>query len=204
MIRSAALLIALAAVTAAATRVGTVEVAAQQIALQVWLLLSFVLDSYAIAAQAMVGTDLGRADRSAARDVSNRLLALGVMTGVGLSVLVAITAPLVPGIFGVDDDVAAALGSIYIFVIVLQPFTALVYVWDGIGVGASAFRFLAASMVVALVATVLCLALIGDTLVGVWVAIGVLNLSRLVAFLWWYAVGPLAPGRDPSRVSQEA
>ena len=33
--------------------------AAHQIALQVWLFLSFVLDSFAVAAQPMVGTDLG-------------------------------------------------------------------------------------------------------------------------------------------------
>ena len=204
MIRSAALLAALTAVTVAATRVGTVPVAAHQLALQVWLFLSFVLDSYAIAAQAMVGTDLGRGDPVAARDVSNRLLALGLMTGVALSGMLLVTAPLVPVVFGADADVSAALRSIYGFVIVLQPLTALVYVWDGIGVGASAFRFLAVSMVAALAATLICLALFGDTLVGVWLAVTVLTVSRLAAFLWWYGVGPLGRGRDPSRVSQEA
>ena len=88
--------------------------------------------------------------------------------------------------------------------ILLQPVTALVYVWDGIGIGASSFRFLAASMVVALLLTVGCLVAIGDTLVGVWVAVAVLSLSRLGTFVWWYSVGPLAPGRDPSPVSQGA
>ena len=204
MIRSAALLAALTAITAAATRVGTVDVAAHQIALQVWLFLSFVLDSYAIAAQAMVGTDMGRGDRGSARNVSNRLLALGLMTGVGLSLLVAVTAPLVPGLFGADAEVTGALRSIYGFVILLQPITALVYVWDGIGIGASSFRFLAASMVLALVLTIVCLVVIGDTLVGVWVSVAVLTLSRLATFLWWYSAGPLAPGRDPSPVSQGA
>jgi MATE family multidrug resistance protein len=204
MVRSAALLAALTAITAAATRTGTTQVAAHQIALQVWLFLSFVLDSYAIAAQAMVGTDLGSGDVRAARSVSNRLLALGVMTGLGLSMLLFLSAAGVPVLFGANDQVTDALSGIYAFVIVLQPLTALVYVWDGIGIGASAFRFLAASMVVAFVLTVATLVLVGDTLVGVWAAVGVLTVSRLVALAWWYAVGPLARGRGPSRVSQGA
>lgn len=204
MVRSAALLASLTAIAIAATRTGTVQVAAHQIALQVWLFLSFVLDSYAIAAQAMVGTDLGRADRTAARKVSNRLLALGLMTGIGLSLLVWISAPAIPLLFGADAQVTDALASIYLFVIVLQPLTALVYVWDGIGIGASAFRFLAASMLAAFVLTVATLFVTGDTLVGVWLAVGVLTVSRLVALAWWYATGPLALGRGPSRVSQEA
>jgi len=204
MVRSAALLASLTAITIAATRTGTVQVAAHQIALQVWLFLSFVLDSYAIAAQAMVGTDLGPGDRAAARNVSNRLLALGLMTGIGLSLLLLISAPGVPVLFGADEQVTEALQSIYLFVIVLQPLTALVYVWDGIGIGASAFRFLAASMLVAFVLTVATLVVGGDTLVGVWVAVGVLTISRLVALAWWYVAGPLALGRGPSPVSQEA
>lgn len=204
MVRSAALLASLTAIAIAATRTGTVEVAAHQIALQVWLFLSFVLDSYAIAAQAMVGTDLGTGDRVAARNVSNRLLALGLMTGVGLSALLWISAPGVPLLFGVDEQVTDALGSVYLFVIALQPLTALVYVWDGIGIGASAFRFLAVSMLAAFVLTLATLGVTGDTLVGVWLAVGVLTVSRLVALGWWYATGPLALGRGPSPVSQEA
>lgn len=204
MVRSAALLASLTAIAIAATRTGTVEVAAHQIALQVWLFLSFVLDSYAIAAQAMVGTDIGRADRTAARNVSNRLLALGLMTGIGLSLLLWLSAPGVPALFGADDQVTDALAGIYLFVIVLQPLTALVYVLDGIGIGASAFRFLAISMLAAFVLTVATLVVAGDTLVGVWLAVGVLTVSRLVALAWWYATGPLALGRGPSRVSQEA
>ena len=204
MVRSAALLAALTAITAAATRTGTTQVAAHQIALQVWLFLSFVLDSYAIAAQAMVGTDLGSGDVRAARSVSNRLLALGVMTGLMLSMLLFLSAAGVPVLFGANDQVTDALSGIYAFVIVLQPLTALVYVWDGIGIGASAFRFLAASRVVAFVLTVATLVLVGDTLVGVWAAVGVLTVSRLVALAWWYAVGPLARGRGTSRVSQGA
>jgi MATE family, multidrug efflux pump len=198
MIRSAALLAALTATTIAASRIGTAEVAAHQIALQVWLFMSFILDSYAVAAEAMVGTDLGRGHVGDARVISNRLLALGFVSGCALAVLLAVTAPLVGAIFSASPEVDVDLASIYPFVIVLQPLTALVYVWDGIGIGASAFRYLGAAMVVAFVLSMGTLLLVGGSLVGVWTAILVLSVSRLVALAWWHRVGPLAPGRGPS------
>lgn len=204
MIRSAALLASITATTLAAARIGTVEVAAHQIALQVWLFLSFVLDSYAVAAQPMVGTDLGAGDIGAARDVANRLLFLGFGTGLALSVLVALSAPFVSGVFSAEPAVASEVARIYGFVIVLQPITALVYVFDGVGIGASAFRFLAVSMVLAAVATIGTLALFGDDLVGVWAAVTVLTVSRLLTFAWWNRFGPLAISRGPSRVSPAA
>jgi putative MATE family efflux protein len=194
MLRSAALLTVLAATTVAASRIGTAQLAAHQIALQIWLLLSLVLDAYAIAAQAMVGTDVGSGDRRAARDISNRLLVLGLGTGLMLSVVLVAVAPAVLSVFSVEPAVADELWSIYPIIVVLQPLTALVYVWDGIGIGASAFRYLAGSMVVAGAVTLVVLVTAGSTLVGVWSAVVVLTLVRLVALGAWHVVGPLAPG----------
>ncbi len=204
MIRSAALLFAISATTAAAARIGTEAVAAHQIAMQVWLFLAFVLDSLAIAATAMIGTDLGAGDVAAARATGNRILALGLMTGSGLAVLLLATSPFIGQVFTSDPRVLDALGSIYVFVVVLQPLTALVYVWDGIGIGASAFMFLAASMVCAAVVTVAVLVAFGDTLVGVWGAVAALTVSRLAAMAWWYAYRGFAGARGPSLASREA
>lgn len=204
MIRAMALLAAITATTVAASRIGTDEVAAHQIAMQVWLFLAFVLDSWAVAAQAMIGTDLGAGRVVDARGVANRLLALGLVTGVALSILLAATAPWIADLFAAEPDVADQLASIYWFVIILQPITALVYVWDGIGIGASAFRYLAGSMVVAGSATLAVLWLEGDTLVGVWFGLVTLTLVRMVALAWWDRAGPLAAGRAPSRASPAA
>lgn len=204
MVRSAALLAALTATTVAASRIGTDQVAAHQIAIQVWLFLSFVLDSFAVAAQAMVGTDLGSGSVAAARGIANRLLFLGFFAGVTLSVGLALTAGVIPVLFGVDDGVRSELASIYAFVVLLQPLTALVYVWDGIAIGASAFRYLAASMVVAGVVTIVVLAAMGDTLVGVWLAITLLSLTRLAAFGVWHPGWPRGGVPGPSRASPAA
>jgi putative MATE family efflux protein len=202
IVRAASLLAAITATTLAAARIGTSSVAAHQVALQVWLFLSFTLDAFAVAAAAMVGKDLGAGETRAARLLSNRLLALGLMTGAGLTILLLVTAPLVASLFSLDGAVADELSSIYWFVIVLQPLTALVYVWDGIGVGASAFRYLAASMVVAGVASVATIVLVGDTLTGIWVGLAVLILVRLVSLAGWYRWGRLSSGRDPSPASR--
>jgi len=140
----------------------------------------------------------------AARRVSNRLLVLGFVTGCVLSLALVLTAPLIPIAFSAEPAVASGLRSIYPFVIMLQPLTALVYVWDGIGIGASAFRYLGASMVVASVLCIATLLLVGTTLVGVWVSVLVLSLTRLAALALWHRFGPLAPGRGPSLASQAA
>lgn len=198
MLRSVSLLLALTATTYAATQIGTIEVAAHQIALQTWLFMSFVLDSFAVAAMALIGADLGVGRRESARDLANRLLALGFVAGVALAVGLAVFQPLLSGLFGVEPAVETALDSIILFVIVLQPITALVYVWDGVGIGTRAFPFMAGAMAVAAVLTLLTLFMVGSTLVGVWVSVAVLIFSRLAAWAGWHRWGPLYSERDPS------
>ncbi len=102
MLRSIALLFALTATTYAATQLGTPEVAAHQIALQTWLFMSFVLDSLAVAAMAMIGSDMGADDRIAAREVGNRLLALGFMGGTILALGLALIRPFLAPFFSAE------------------------------------------------------------------------------------------------------
>jgi len=204
MIRSAALLIAITATTAAASRIGTQQVAAHQIALQVWLFLSFVLDSLAVAATAMVGTDMGRRDVRSARDVSHRLLGLALIAGTALAVMLVVIRPVIVAMFTADPGVRADVATVFAFVVILQPLSALVYVWDGIGIGASAFRFLAVSMVVAGFASIVTIIAFGDTLTGVWSGIAVLTIVRLAAMAWWHWTGALSSSRDPFPESQAA
>ena len=73
-VRTVALRAALIGVTAAATRLGTEDVAAHDIAFEIWNFLALVLDSLAIAAQAMIGRFLGAGDAAGAREVGRRLL----------------------------------------------------------------------------------------------------------------------------------
>lgn len=201
VLRNASLLASLTAATMVAARIGTADVAAHQIAIQLWIFLALVVDALAIAGQAIVGKELGAGDPAVAREVSDRLLALGLMFGIVLGVALALISPWLASWFTPDEAVVLAFASILPILIVMQPINGLVFVWDGIAIGAAAFSFLAASTLVAGVASIgLLLAVIplGWGLVGVWMAIVVLMLVRATTLWWWYLnrFAPTEP--DPS------
>jgi MATE family multidrug resistance protein len=75
------------------------------------------------------------------------------------------------------------------FVIAMQPLNALVFVWDGIFIGAEAFGSLARQMLLAafLASTVLlAVRLMGGGLMGVWWGIVTLMLVRAATLAWAY------------------
>jgi len=176
-----------------AARIGSVAVASHQVISQVWLFLALVVDALAIAGQAMIGRALAF-DRQQAREVAARLLGMGLMGGLVLAGLVAAGAGVLPGWFTDDPTVIAQVTSIYWFVVVMQPLNAVVFVYDGVGIGAGAFGYLAASMVAAGVLTVAALVAVGALglgLAAVWWAMVLLMVARLVALVWWHRTGPL-------------
>src|SRR5207249_4586511 len=81
VVRTAALLGAFTIATAIATRLGPTNLAAHQIALQVFLFIGLSLDALAVPGQAMTGTLLGRRQPLEARAVANRLMAWGGVAG---------------------------------------------------------------------------------------------------------------------------
>ena len=145
-IRTGALLAAMTVATAVAARMGEVPLAAWQIAMQVFLLLAFTLDSLAIAAQAMVGRFLGAVDLAQASEVSRRLLWLGLLLGVVLFFVLGIGSRWAAGLFTEDGRVIAVAGSLLLWVALVQPLSAIAFTLDGILIGASDTRFLAVAM----------------------------------------------------------
>jgi Na+-driven multidrug efflux pump len=141
-VRTGALVLTITASTSVAARVGTSTLAAHQIALQVEVFLALVVDALAIAAQAMVGTLLGAGDHDEVRATSARLLDMGWLVGVGLALLVVISAPVLPHIFSGDEAVVHRAIVALVMVGVMQVPGAIAFVTDGILMGASDFRFL--------------------------------------------------------------
>lgn len=199
-LRTAALLTGLLVSTAVATRMGTVTVAAHQIARELWTMLALVQDGFAIAGQAMVGTALGAGMVTEARDTAVRLLWWG--TGFGFVVGAAYLAleGVLPHIFTTDPEVLAAVGSVWLTVALLQPVGGVVFVLDGILMGAGDFRFLWWSTALAslggLVPVCLLALRYGWGLPGIWAGMGVLMAARAVLTVWrlrtgaWAAVAP--------------
>lgn len=189
IVRTLALIGTLTLATAIATRVGTVAVAAHQVGSQLWLLLALVVDSLAVAAQAMVAKYRGAGDGTAPRSASDRLLFWGFATGLALAVLFQALEPVLPRLFTDDPTALAAVRSIYPFIVIMQPLNALVFVWDGIFLGLEEFRFVAFQMVASGLAAsaVLLLALpLGWGLTGVWWGIVTLMSVRAFTLAWRY------------------
>ena len=180
--RTAGLLAVFTAATAVAARIGTATVAAHQVAAQIWLFLSLLLDSLAIAGQALVGRYLGSGEVDHARAASERMLQWGLAFGAILGVIFWVLGPALPRLFTEDAEIVALVAGVMPFVAVLQPIGALVFVWDGIFMGAREFRFLMVSTLAAasVAGSVLILAVkAGWGLTGVWWGITALILGRL-------------------------
>lgn len=197
-VRTGSLQAALALSTAVASRLGTAQVAAHQVALQLWLFLALVLDALAIAAQPMIGRLLGAGRAADARAVSERLLGWGVLAGLGLAVAVAVAQPVLPGLFTGDRRVEALTGDLLWIVALFQPLNAVVFVLDGILIGAHDLRYLAGAMLLSLAAFVPCALAVGALdlpLTALWGALGLFMTARLATLMarfvgtGWMVVG---------------
>lgn len=188
-LRTFALIGTMTLATAVATRIGNAEVAAHLVATEIWLFLALTVDALAVAGQALVARYRGADDPTSARAAADRLLTWGLRIGVGLAALFLALAPVLPGVFTTEPEVVMMILLVYPFVVFMQPLNALVFVWDGVFLGAEDFRFLAVQMVVsgAAAATVLLLVLpLGWGLVGVWWGMVTLMLVRALTLGWRY------------------
>ena len=153
-IRTAALRGSLTVTLAVAARIGTDDLAAHQIAFEIWNLLALTLDAVAIAAQAMIGMTLGSGDAARARSLGRRMIQWGFWCGVGLGCTVGLLSPLLPYLFTADTAVLSLTAFLLIHVAVQQPLAGVVFALDGILIGAGNLRFLAVTMWLAAVVLV--------------------------------------------------
>jgi len=149
VVRTGSLLAAFLAATAIASRIGDDDVAAHQIAFQAFLFLGLSLDAIAIAGQAMIGRFLGAEDAGEARAAARRMIEWGVAVGVMFGVLLAILRPVIVPLFTPDPDVQSLALQVLLIVAAMQPLNAVVFVLDGILIGAGDVTYLAVAMLVA-------------------------------------------------------
>lgn len=167
-LRTGSLVAGLTIATSIAARIGTTTVAAWQVAMQLFLLLSLTLDAVAIAAQALIATHLGAGDDERARAVGERLITLGLYIGIALGVLLFVSAPALAGLFTGSAAVAALATQLLIWVALLQPLGAVAFTLDGILIGASDTGFLAVAMVGATAVFVGTMFVLHGADAGVW------------------------------------
>jgi putative MATE family efflux protein len=143
VLRTIALQAVLIITTAIAARQGNAAIAAHQVAFRIWGLLAFALDAIAIAGQAITGRYLGAGDVAGARAATSRMIGWGAVYGVVFGVVVLAARPLLPGLFGVAPDVRRLLLAVLVIVAVQQPAAGVVFVLDGVLIGAGDQDYLA-------------------------------------------------------------
>jgi putative MATE family efflux protein len=184
VIRTAALRGSLLLATATASRIGVADLGAHQVAFEIWSFLALGLDALAIAGQAMTGHFLGAGDTGAARAAGRRLIELGLLGGIAVAVLIVGLRPWIPQIFSDDPAVTALIAFLLWWVAVLQPVNAVVFVLDGVLIGAGDQRFLAWAMVAAFLAfavVAVAVLVLGLGIGWLWGALTVLMTARLIA-----------------------
>ncbi len=182
-VRTIALRGALIVSTAVATRLGAVALAAHQIAFQIWNLLALALDAIAIAGQAMIGRYLGAEDTASARRAGRRMLEWGVLAGVGFGVITFALRTVLPHIFTSDAAVIDVTAFVLVFVALMQPVNGVVFVLDGLLIGAGDLRFLAVAMLIPsalFVVAAIAVLVLGGGIGWLWTALTGLMIGRLI------------------------
>ncbi|RKS79331.1 putative MATE family efflux protein [Actinomadura pelletieri DSM 43383] len=183
VVRTAALRVVLLVGTSIAARMGDEEIAAYQVGFQVWTLLAFALDAIAIAGQAITGRHLGASDVPGTRAVTRRMVWWGVGCGVVFGLAILAVRPWLPGLFTADGGVRDRLLVSLLLVAVQQPVAGVVFVLDGILIGAGDGAYLAVSSLLATIVflpAAIVLYQVDAGLIGLWAAIGLWMLVRML------------------------
>ncbi|MFD8471434.1 MATE family efflux transporter [Streptomyces globisporus] len=186
LIRTLSLRAVLMIATAVAARLGDVDIAAHQIVLSLWSLTAFALDAIAIAGQAIIGRYLGADDEKGAREACRRMVEWGTGCGIVLGVLIVLARPLFIPLFTSDPSVKDALLPALLVVAVSQPIAGVVFVLDGVLMGAGDGRYLAWAMLVTLAVfapVALLVPTLGGGLTALWWAMTLMMTVRLIT-LW--------------------
>lgn len=196
VVRTLALRACLLVGTYAVTRVGTgaadVNVATHQVAITLWSFLAFALDAIAIAAQALTGRALGSGDVDGTRRLTRRMVTWGWGSGAVAGLALAAVSPFVGALFTTDPAVRDLLVPVLLVAALGQPLAGMVFVLDGVLIGAGDGAYLAWAGLVVLAAyapAALWAATLPHGLVAVWVAMAFVFMGARGVLLSWRARG---------------
>jgi len=171
--------------------VGDVPLAAHAVLWQIWALVSFGVDGFAHAAETLVGNLLGGQDFSLVRRVCGRIILWGVGIGVVFTLLYGFFLEPIASGFTTHAHVVASIASMAWLVAWIQPVNAVVFVFDGILIGANDVAYMFKAMAIAAFGVYLPLALVfvwwlDAGLVGAWGAYQGLMVGRFLTLLHRY------------------
>jgi putative MATE family efflux protein len=188
IIRAAAFQVAFLTAAGVASRMGTSQIAAHTIGLQLWEFTALLLDSFAIAAQSLIGAALGASDAAGARAMAWQVSRWGLYAGVAFAVLFAAGWALVPRLFTSSPDVVNQAHVLWPWFIAMLPAAGVVFALDGVLIGAGDVGFLRTITIIAAVFAFAPLNLAALHwhwgLGGVWAGLAAFIGVRLVGMAW--------------------
>lgn len=171
-----------------AARSSIAAVGAHQVVLQLWTFLALLLDSLAIAAQSLVGAALGASKRKQAEKLAWQVTRYGLVFGIGLGIVFAALAPVLPRAFTSDAGVLGEIPNAWWFFVALQPIAGVVFALDGVLLGAGDVKFMRTATLLSAVIGFLPLVwashVFGWGLAGIWTGLSAFMVLRLVAVVW--------------------
>ncbi|WMV10838.1 hypothetical protein MTR67_004223 [Solanum verrucosum] len=174
-----------------AARLGTTQMAAFQVCLQIWLTSSLLADGLAVAGQAILASSFAGNDFQKAKAAGVRVLQMGLVLGFGLAIVVAIGLYFGSGVFSKDKNVIRFIIIAIPFVAGTQPINSVAFVLDGVNFGANDFAYSAYSMVLVGALTITCEFVLSKTngYIGIWIALAIFMVLRTFAGLWRMGTG---------------
>ncbi|MER3390366.1 MAG: MATE family efflux transporter [Microcella sp.] len=152
LVRTLSLRVALVVTVVVATSLGTVELAATHVWFALYALLALALDALAVAGQALIGRGLGAADVPRVHAITRRLVTWGFVVGTALTALLLACIPLLQIAMTSDAAVRDALPLAIAILALGLPLAGVVFVLDGVLIGAGDGRYLALTGVLTLAA----------------------------------------------------
>jgi putative MATE family efflux protein len=145
VIRTFMMVSTLSAATWFASRSGDVSLAAHQIGVQIYFFFALMVDALAISSQSVFASQMGQRAETTNElwSVAKRLMRLGLIAGVTLAAVLVVAAPLVGRFFSNDKAVLHRSVAVLLWCALLQISGAVVFVLDGVLMGAALFKQLA-------------------------------------------------------------
>lgn len=160
-IRTVLILLSEAVLLNLAAGIGDLSLAATQLILVMFGLISFALDGFAHAAEALVGEAVGRRHLPMLDRVVRRTNIMAGCTALVISALIWVGAPWIVGLLTSQQDLAALTLAHWHWAALLPPISFLAFQMDGVFIGATQSREMRNAMLVSAVLFAIAVLLLG-------------------------------------------
>ncbi len=191
IVRTLCLQVALLLTVSAAAMLGSATLATHQVLKSLWSLSAFGMDALAIAAQALVGQALGLGRKDEVRGLLHQLTRWGACAGLVFGLVIAVLSPVLPYLFTSSPEVVTMARWGLLPVAACQILAGVVYMYDGILIGASDSRYLALAQVITLAVYAPVILVVGHVatpgvggVIAIWLAFGIVLFGMRWLTLW--------------------